>query len=204
MKQIVFETKWWSNARGNFVKKKTKNMHASEKTKCKIMSQTNEKGGYFNSTCSHYARQYMSNGMIHAQRSFSEIARALSSDWLKVDFWISQKVQWQQIHRTVEQFSTNQALGDILYPRFWLVENFSSMQCICFHWTLYPKINFQPIRTCLTHAQWPLDMYHSVGHVSPCIVCCWISGAFLSGSLLCWWQTLLSPWQVMWPGFWNL
>ena len=35
-----------------------------------------------------------------------------SSDWLKTDF--GYKVQWQQIHRTVEQFTTSQTLGDIL------------------------------------------------------------------------------------------
>ena len=54
------------------------------------------------------------------------------------------EVQWQQIHRKVEWFLTNQTLGDSLYPRFWLVKN---------HSTLSPKINFQPIRTCLTHMQ---------------------------------------------------
>ena len=54
---------------------------------------------------------------------------------------------------TVEQFSTNQTLGDILYPGFWLVENCSTVWCICCHWTLYPKINFQPMRTWLTHTQ---------------------------------------------------
>ena len=70
----------------------------------------------------------------------------------------------------MEQFSTSQTLGDILYPGFWLVENFSTVRCICFHWPLYPQINFQPIRTCLTHAQFRVM---TVGHVSfrwTCIV----------------------------------
>ena len=51
-------------------------------------------------------------------------------------------------------------------PSVWLVENRSTVQRICCRWTLYPKINFQPIRTCSTHALFhgityfiPLDMY---------------------------------------------
>ena len=34
----------------------------------------------------HYARRYMSNGMIHVQWSFREIARALNKFWL-VESW---------------------------------------------------------------------------------------------------------------------
>ena len=64
------------------------------------------------------------------------------------------KVQWQQIHRTVER--------DLVYPGFWLVENCSTVRCIGCHWTLYPKINFQPIRTCLTRTQF---RGMTVGHV---------------------------------------
>ena len=64
---------------------------------------------------SHYARWYMSNGMIHVQRSFREFARAFNKFWL-VESWFldtrSYKVIWQQIHRTVEQFSTNQTPGE--------------------------------------------------------------------------------------------
>ena len=39
-------------------------------------------------TYSHYAKRYMSNGMIHIQRSFCSSRRVLSisSDWLKVAF----------------------------------------------------------------------------------------------------------------------
>ena len=81
---------------------------------------------------------------------------------MKVDFWI--QVQRQLIHRTVEWFSTFQTLGDILYPEFWLVES-RSFHCAMYllPWTLYPKINFQPIRTCLTCAQ---IRGMTVGHVS--------------------------------------
>ena len=57
----------------------------------------------------------------------------------------------------------HQMIGDILYPGFWLVENCSTVRCICCHWTLYPKNNFPPIRTCLTHTQFHGMM---VGHVS--------------------------------------
>ena len=53
---------------------------------------------------------------------------------------IGYKVQRQQIHRTMERFSTNQTLGDILYPGFRLVENRSlwhvSSKDWC-GWTLY-------------------------------------------------------------------
>ena len=42
------------------------------------------------------------------------------------------------------------------------------MQCICCRWTLYPKINFQPIRTCLTHTQ---ICGMTIGHVSFCWTC---------------------------------
>ena len=37
----------------------------------------------------HYARPYMSNGMIHIQRSSANLrVCSTSSDWLKVDLWI--------------------------------------------------------------------------------------------------------------------
>ena len=64
--------------------------------------------------------------------------------------------------------STNQTLGDILYPGFWLVKNCSTVRCICFCWTLYPKINFQPIRTCFNactisqNDHWTCIALHSV------------------------------------------
>ena len=65
VKQIAYETKWWPNPRGNFVKKTC----MLPKRRCKIMSQRQTwKGGYFNSTCSHYIRRFMSK--------------------LKVDFWV--------------------------------------------------------------------------------------------------------------------
>ena len=73
------------------------------------------------------------------------------------------KVQWQQIHHTMEQFSTNQNPGYRMSPSIWLVENHSSVQCICYRWTFYPKIKLQPIRTCLMHAQ---ICGMTVGHVS--------------------------------------
>ena len=47
------------------------------------------------------------------------------------------------------------------------VENRSTVRCICCCWTLYPKINFQPIRTYSMHVQF---RGMTVGHVSPCIV----------------------------------
>ena len=43
-------------------------------------------------------------------------------------------VQWQQIQRTVKGYCS------------------LAFRCICCHWTMYPKTNFQPIRICLPHA----------------------------------------------------
>ena len=96
---------------------------------------------------------YMSNG-----HSANLRVRQTSSDWLKVEFWITRSSDSR-----VEQFLTNQMLGDILFPGFWLVENCSTVRCICCHWTLYRKINFQPIRTCLTYMQF---CGMTIGHVS--------------------------------------
>ena len=38
--------------------------------------------------------------------------------------------------------------GYKMSPSVWLVKNHSTVRCICCRWTLYPKINFQPIRSC--------------------------------------------------------
>ena len=43
-------------------------------------------------------------------------------------------VQWQQIQRTVKGCCS------------------LAFRCICCHWTMYQKTNFQPIRMCLPHA----------------------------------------------------
>ena len=83
----------------------------------------------------HYARRYISNGMIHVQRLFREIAHG--NDFRPVRYTIS--------------------------PIVWRVENRSTVRRVCCRWTLYPKINFQPIRTCLMHAQ---IRGTTVGHVS--------------------------------------
>ena len=113
-----------------------------------------------------------SNGMIHVQLSLWNCAcvKQVLIGWTLI---FAYKVQWQQIHRTVEQFSTNQNPGYTMSPSVWLVENCSIAGCICCHWTLYPKINFQPMRTCLMHMQ---IQWGAVGHVPfrwnlPCIVC---------------------------------
>ena len=50
----------------------------------------------------------------------------------------------------------------------------SAVRCICCHWTMYPKINFHPIRICLTHAQirgMTVGRILTTKIVSPCIVC---------------------------------
>ena len=116
----------------------------------------------------------MSNRMIHPWNC--ACVKQVLIGWKLI---FGYKVQRQQVHRTVEQFfSTNLNPGYRMSPSVWLVESDSTVRRICCRWALYPKINFQPIRICLMHTQirreWPLDMYHSVGHVSPCIVwiCC--------------------------------
>ena len=74
------------------------------------------------------------------------------------------KVQRHQIHCTVERFLTNQNPDYRMSPSVWLVENRSTVQCICWLWTSssYPKISFQPIWT-LTQVQ---ICGMTVGHVS--------------------------------------
>ena len=108
------------------------------------------------------------NGMIHVQRSFREIARALNKFWL-VESWF---LDTRSIgSRYIAQWTIfDQSESRIQSPSVWLVENCSTVRCICCRWTLYPKINFQPIRTCLTHVQF---RGMTVGHVSfrwTCIV----------------------------------
>ena len=106
-------------------------------------------------------RRYTSNGMIHVQRSFREIARALNKFWLVESWFLDTKssgsrciAQWNNF-RPIRIQDTGCLLAS------WLVKNCSTVRCC--HWTLYPKINFQPIRICLTHAQF---CGMTVGHVS--------------------------------------
>ena len=119
----------------------------------------------------------MSNGMIHIQRSFCEFARAFNKFWLVeswfLDMWSSGRsfiAQWTAVVR-------------------WL----SAVQCICCHWTMFPKINFQPIRICLTHAQ-----IHgmTVEHVSLHSVRCSLRST--TWSSIC--RTWFSP---MWLRIWT-
>ena len=63
-------------------------------------------------------------------------------------------VQWQQVHRTAEGQRTT-----------------------AFHRTMYllpldhlSKLQLSTNQNLLKFAAWPLDMYHSFGHVSPCLV----------------------------------
>ena len=83
-------------------------------------------------------------------------------------------------------------------PSVWLVENRFAMRCICRRWTLYPKINFQPIRTCLTHTQvrgmtvgqvsyrWTYIALHSV--LVTCIHMHGLNGNFLETFLNIYWM----------------
>ena len=109
----------------------------------------------FPSQTTHYARQYMSNG--HSANS----RMCLSSDWLKVGFWTQGPVAEDTSHRGTifDQSDARRHLVSWIL----IVENCSTMRCICCLWTLYPKINIQPIRTCWTPAQ---IRRMTVGHVS--------------------------------------
>ena len=89
-------------------------------------------------------------------------------------------VQWQQMC-TVEQFSTNQTPGDILYPGFWLVKNCSLCHVPAATGPCIQNSTFNQselVKGMRNFAEWPLDMYHSVGHVTPftvwnsCLVLC--------------------------------
>ena len=65
------------------------------------------------------------------------------------------KVQRQQIHRTVERFSTNYNPEHRMSPSVWLVDNRSNVRCICCRWTSYPKI--QKSTFSQKFAEGPLD-----------------------------------------------
>ena len=102
----------------------------------------------------HYARRYMFNGMIHIQRSFREFASALDKFWMAESwFLILGSVKADTWHRG---WPTNTDIPQCDVSVF----TGSSIQ----------KSNFQPIRTCLTHARIP---GMTVGYVSyrwTCIV----------------------------------
>ena len=106
----------------------------------------------------------MSKEMINVQRSFHEIARALNKLLLAESRFLDTKssgcryiAQWNNF-RPVRIYDTG-----CLLAFDWSNLNRSTVRCIYCHWTLYPKINIQPIRTCLTHAQ---IRGMTVGHVS--------------------------------------
>ena len=91
---------------------------------------------------SHYARRYMSNGMI-LQWSFRKIARALNKFQL-VDSWFLDTRSSSS--RYITQWNDFQPTR-----------------------TLYPKINIQPIRTCLMRAQFRRMTFRHVSFRWTCI-----------------------------------
>ena len=124
----------------------------------------------------HYARRYMSNRMIHVQQSFRWFARALNKFWL-VESWFL-NIQGPAAADTSHSRTIFDQSDARRYHVSWIQigRNHSIVRCICCHRTLYPKINFQPIRTCLTHTQF---RGMAVGHVS----FRWTCIALHSGSL---------------------
>ena len=150
---------------------------------------------------SHYARRYRSNRMIHIQQLFREFARALNKFWL-VENWFLDTRSSGSRYITVERFSTNQNPGHRISPSVWLVENRSTVWCTCCRWTLYPKINFQPIRACLTHTQF---RGITVGHVSFRWTCIALHSVSLSNYIF---GSHSENQRLMWPfptprPFWN-
>ena len=78
----------------------------------------------------------------------------------KFSHWnVTYYARWCMSNGMIQSCPTVIPLGDILYPVFWLVENRSTVRCICFRWTLYQNINFQPIRTCLRHTQFRVSFW---------------------------------------------
>ena len=119
----------------------------------------------------------MSNRMRHVQRSFHEIACVLNKFWLVESWFLDTRssgsryiAQWNDFRPIRIQDARPiriQYTGCILASD-WLkiipLCGWKSFHCaICCHWTLYPNINFQWIRNCLTHAQ---IRRMTVGHVS--------------------------------------
>ena len=139
---------------------------------------------------SHYARWYMSSGMIPTViLQICACVKQVLIGW-KLIFWY--KIQWQQIHHTMERFSTSQMLGDILYPGFWLVENHSTVMYLL---PLDLVSKSQPSINQNRHnfVEWVLAMYHCIGCVSPCIVwnfrvqgvCSWQIKGYLQRCYIC-------------------
>ena len=83
---------------------------------------------------------YMSNGMIHVQRSVRKIAcKQVLIGWMLI-FWY--KVQRQQIHRTVELFSTSQNPGSSMYV------------------TVYPSWNLHHLPMSVSIDTWITSFYY--------------------------------------------
>ena len=109
-------------------------------------------------TYTHYARRYMSNGMIHAKRLFREFARVLTKFWLAENWFLNTRssdsryiAQWNDFRPIARRHHIS-----------WIPIGRKSFHC-AMYLLLFPKINFQPIRSCLTYAQF---RGMTVGHVS--------------------------------------
>ena len=97
----------------------------------------------------------VSSGRIHVQWSFCEFACALNSDWLKVDFWIHGPVVEDTLH---SRRPINNSLSQY---------NVSAATGICIRKSTFNQSELG--KRTRKFAEWPLDMYLSIGHISPCI-----------------------------------
>ena len=105
------------------------------------------------------------------------ICAALSSDWLKVDFWIQGPVAADTSHSGMI-FDQSDARR---HPVSWILIGRKSFHCAMYllPLDLVSKNQLstnQNLFNTRKFAKWPSDMCHSVGHVSPCIVCFWCKG----------------------------
>ena len=100
----------------------------------------------------------MSTGWIHVLTVIPRICSCVKQILIGWKLILRYMVQWQQIHRTAEGQRTNSlSLYDVTA---------ATEPC-----TQKSTFNQSELVKC-THkfAEWQLDVYHSIGHVSPCIV----------------------------------
>ena len=123
-------------------------------------------------TYTHYARRYTSNGMIHVQHSFREIARELNKFWLVESWFLDTRssgsiyVAHRNDFRPIRIQDT-----ECLLASDWLkivpLCDVSAAAGPCIQKSTFNQSEL--FKRTRIFAEWPLDMYHSVGHVSPCV-----------------------------------
>ena len=116
----------------------------------------------------HYARRYMSNGMIHVQQSFRKIACALNK-FLLVDscFLDTRSSDSRYNFRPIRIQDTGCLLASD-WSKIVPLYDVSAATGPCIQKSTFNKSEL--VYHTHNFTEWPLDMYHSIGHVSPYIV----------------------------------